>query len=63
MLAAIEAVAKADTVWASGRRNSNVAAEAAAGESIHTAFPPKPSTLNGGNRATVTPLRAAHDKA
>ena len=35
MLAAVETVAKADPVWASRRHNSDVAAQATAGESVH----------------------------
>lgn len=46
MLAAVETVAKADPVWSSRRHNSNVAAQAAAGESVHAAPPLKSSGRN-----------------
>jgi hypothetical protein len=39
MLAAVETVTKADPIWASRRHNSDVAAQATAGESVHGAFP------------------------
>src|SRR3546814_4123943 len=39
MLAAVETVTKADPVWASRRHKSDVAAQAAAGESLHAAPP------------------------
>jgi hypothetical protein len=37
MLAAVEAMTNADPVWLSRCRNSNVAAQATAGESVHAA--------------------------
>jgi hypothetical protein len=49
MLAAVEAVTKADPVWASRRHNSDVAAQATAGESVHAASPPKSSGRNAYN--------------
>ena len=39
MLAAIEAMTEADSKWASCRDNADVAAQAAAGELFHAAFP------------------------
>jgi hypothetical protein len=39
MLAAVETVTKADTVWESRRHNSDVAAQATAGEAFHAASP------------------------
>jgi hypothetical protein len=39
MLAAVETVTKADPVWGSRRHNSDVAAEATTGESLHAASP------------------------
>jgi hypothetical protein len=39
MLAAVEAVAKADPVRRPRRNKSNVAAQTAAGELVHRAFP------------------------
>jgi hypothetical protein len=39
MLAAIETVAKADTVWRAQRHNSDVAAQATARESFHATSP------------------------
>jgi hypothetical protein len=48
MLAAIETVAKADTVWRAQRHNSDVAAQATGGESVHAAFPPKSSGFRAG---------------
>ena len=39
MLAAVETVTKADPVWESRRYNSDVAAQATAGESVHAASP------------------------
>ena len=38
MLAAVETVAKTDPVWVSRRHNSDIAAQATAGESVHTAI-------------------------
>jgi hypothetical protein len=55
MLAAVETVTKADPVWASRRHNSDVAAKATAGESVHAASPPKSSSRNVYNE----PCRAA----
>src|SRR5438874_5412814 len=46
MLAAVETVTKADPVWESRRHNSNVAAKATAGESVHAASPLKSSGRN-----------------
>jgi hypothetical protein len=40
-------VTKADPVWESRRHNSDVAAQATAGESVHAASPPKSSGRNG----------------
>ena len=40
MLAAVEAMTNADPVWLSRCRNSNVAAQATAGESVHAVSPP-----------------------
>jgi len=42
-------VTKADPVWESRRHNSDVAAQATAGESVHAASPPKSSGRNGCN--------------
>src|SRR6185503_863356 len=39
ILAAVETVTKADPVWEPRRHNSNVAAQATAGESLHAASP------------------------
>jgi predicted enzyme related to lactoylglutathione lyase len=39
MLAAVETVTKADPVWESRRHNSDIAAQATAGESLHSASP------------------------
>jgi len=41
VLAAVEAVAKADPVWASRRHDPDVAAQAATRESVHAASPLK----------------------
>jgi hypothetical protein len=49
MLAAVETVTNADPVWESRRHNSDVAAQATAGESVHAAFPPESSGRNGYN--------------
>src|ERR1700752_2920389 len=49
MLAAVEAVTKADSVWESRRHNSDVAAQATARESLHAASPLKSSGRNGYN--------------
>src|SRR5438045_662739 len=46
MLAAVETVTKADPVWESRRHNSDVAAKATAGESIHAASPLRSSGRN-----------------
>jgi hypothetical protein len=35
MLAAVETVTEADPVWASRRHDSDIAAQAAAGEALH----------------------------
>src|SRR5436190_22127636 len=43
MLSAIETVTKADPVWESRRHDSDVAAQATAGESVHAASPLKSS--------------------
>jgi hypothetical protein len=43
MLAAVETVTKADPVWGSRRRNSDLAAQATARDSIHAASPLKSS--------------------
>src|SRR5262245_27797339 len=55
MLAAVEAVTKADPVWASRRHNSHVAASATAGESVHAASPPR--------SASATARAAQRDEA
>src|SRR3546814_15927067 len=47
MLAAVETVTKADPVWASRRPKSDVAAQAAAGDSRHAAPPFGSSGRNG----------------
>jgi hypothetical protein len=39
MLAAVETVTDADPVWESRRHDPDVAAQAAAGESVHAASP------------------------
>jgi len=44
MLAAVETVTNADPVWESRSHNSDVAAQATAGESVHAASPP----MSGG---------------
>jgi hypothetical protein len=49
MLAAVEAVTKADPVGGARRHNSDVAAQATAGESVHAASPPKSIGQNGYN--------------
>jgi len=49
MLAAVETVTKADPVWESRRHNSDVAAQATAGEPVHAASPLKSSGRNGYN--------------
>lgn len=46
MLATVETVTKADPVWQPRRRNSYVAAQAAAGESVHAAPPQRSSDRN-----------------
>jgi aspartate kinase len=46
MLAAVETVTKADPVRESRRHNSNIAAQAAAGESVHAASPPRSRERN-----------------
>jgi hypothetical protein len=46
MLAAVETVTKADPVWRPRRHNSDVAARAAAGESVHATAPVKSSGRN-----------------
>jgi hypothetical protein len=54
-------VTKADPVWESRRHNSDVAAQATAGESVHAASPPKSSGRNGYNEQHChcnCPLRA-----
>jgi hypothetical protein len=48
MLAAIETVAKADPVWQSRRHNSDVAAQATAGESVHASPLESNVRLHGG---------------
>src|SRR5688572_7645901 len=61
MLAAVETVTKADPVWESRRHNSDVAAQATAGESVHAASPLKSSGRNGYNEQHChcnCPLRA-----
>src|ERR1700724_4921742 len=61
MLAAVETVTKADPVWESRRCNSNVAAQAAARESVHAASPLKSSGRNVYNEQHChcnCPLRA-----
>src|SRR5882672_12883057 len=50
LLAAVETVTKADPVWASRRHNSDVAAQATAGESVHAASPLKASGWNDYNQ-------------
>ena len=47
MLAAVETVTKADPVWESRGNNSDVAAQATAGKSVHAASPQKSSSRNG----------------
>jgi len=49
MLAAVETVTKADPVRTSRRHNSDVAAQATAGESLHAASPLNSSDWNGYN--------------
>jgi hypothetical protein len=46
MLAAVETVTKANPVWAPRRLNSDVAAQATAGESVHAASPLESSGRN-----------------
>jgi hypothetical protein len=61
MLAAVETVTKADPVWESRRHNSDLAAQATAGESVHAASPRKSSGRNGydeQHRHCNCPLRA-----
>jgi hypothetical protein len=41
VLAAIQAVTDADPIWHSRSRNSNAAAEASSGKSVHAASPSK----------------------
>jgi hypothetical protein len=54
MLAAVETVTKADPVWESRRHNSDVAAQATAGEAVHAASPlslePHPRRLSEDER-------------
>src|SRR3546814_17242833 len=60
MLAAVETVTKADPVWKSRRHNPDVAAQAAAGESIHATSPPASSLTHSQNAPPVpstTPAR------
>jgi hypothetical protein len=54
MLAAVETVTKADPVWESRRHNSDVAAQATAGESVHAASPLNRETpyRSGRNRSS-----------
>src|SRR5580765_273003 len=64
MLAAVKTVTKADPVWESRRHNSDVAAQATAGESVHAASPQKSSGRNGYNEQHChcnCPLRAGND--
>ena len=49
VLAAVEAVTKSDPVWESRRRDSDVAAQATAGEAVHAASPLRSSDQNGYN--------------
>jgi hypothetical protein len=58
MLAALKTVTKADPVWASRRYNSDLAAHATAGESVHAASP-----LKSGGRppGVVVPAPAFDD--
>src|SRR3546814_15864472 len=53
MLAAVETVTKADPVWKSRRHNPDVAAQAAAGESIHAPSPPGFSPHHSPNSTAV----------
>src|SRR5688572_18276194 len=48
MLAAVETVTKADPVWGPRRHNSDVAAQATAGEAVHAASP-----LNSSGRTSL----------
>ena len=45
MLAAVETVTKADPVWASRRHDSDVAAQATAGDSIHAVLLSAPGIM------------------
>ena len=54
MFAAVETVTKADPVWESRRHNSDVAAQATAGESVHAASPLKSSGRNGLQRTALS---------
>jgi hypothetical protein len=47
MLAAVETVTKSDPIWETRRHNSDVAAQATAGESVHAESPPKSSDEPG----------------
>jgi hypothetical protein len=53
MLAAVETVTKADPVWESRRYNSDVAAQAAAGESVHAAPPQNQAVGMATTNSTV----------
>src|SRR3954447_2562045 len=59
MLAAVETVTKADPVWASRRHNSDVAAQATAGEAVHAASPLKSSGQNVYNEPRRASMKDA----
>src|SRR5688572_15143295 len=59
MLAAVETVTKADPVWESRRHNSDVAAQATAGEAVHAASPLKSSGRNVYNEPRRASMKDA----
>jgi len=59
MLTAVETVTKADPVWESRRHNSDVAAQATAGESVHAASPPRSSGRNVYNEPRRASMKDA----
>ena len=65
MLAAVETVTNADPVWESRRHNSDVAAQATAGESVHAASAPgrpAPSPADSPRRYVSAPGRWANPR-
>src|SRR5207249_128313 len=59
MVAAVETVTKADPVWQYRRPNSDTAAQATAGESVHAASPLKSSGRNVNNEPRRASMKDA----